>query len=245
MKYTLTFVLVLWPIFVFAQATPPTVPPPPPPFREGTAEFSFVGTTGNSETQTIGLGGEVIVRPAPWVIRNKALFIRNESEDQLTAKSFLYLFRADRALTTRLSAFGEYNYFRDRFAGVEHQNNLLAGLAYKIVDLPAHLLVVDGGLGYLNEKRLTGEDVSSATYGSGLSYKWKISESAEFADDFRFTGTFADGEDWRIYQIAALTTRISTLFSLKVSNTVRYANLPPPGFRDTDTITAVALVAKF
>jgi putative salt-induced outer membrane protein YdiY len=36
-----------------------------------------------------------------------------------------------------------------------------------------------------------------------------------------------------------------TIFSLKVSNTIRYVNQPVPGFQTTDTITAVALVAKF
>ena len=50
-----------------AQTPAPAPPPPPPPPREGTAEFSFVGTTGNSDTTAFGLAGEFIARPAPWV----------------------------------------------------------------------------------------------------------------------------------------------------------------------------------
>ena len=38
---------------------PPQQPPPPPPKTEGSAEFAFVGTSGNASTQTIGVGGEV------------------------------------------------------------------------------------------------------------------------------------------------------------------------------------------
>jgi putative salt-induced outer membrane protein YdiY len=45
--------------------------------------------------------------------------------------------------------------------------------------------------------------------------------------------------------VAAVTAKISTLLSLKVSHTTRFVNFPPPGFDKTDTITAVALVAKF
>ncbi len=45
--------------------------------------------------------------------------------------------------------------------------------------------------------------------------------------------------------MAAVTARLTTLFSLKVSNTIRYAHAPVPGFKDTDTNTSVALVAKF
>jgi len=38
---------------------------------------------------------------------------------------------------------------------------------------------------------------------------------------------------------------VSTLLSLKLSNAVRYVNLPAAGFKTTDVVTAIALVAKF
>jgi len=246
-KFALLCVLVCLPLPAFAQApaAAPAAPPPPPPKQEGTAEFAFVGTTGNASTQTIGLNGEFIVRPEQWVITNKAAFIRNESESELTAQSFGYLFRAARTLSPRLSAFGEYAYFRDTFAGVAHRNSLVGGVSYKIVDLPKHVFFTDAGLGYMNEQRLAGDDVSSATWSLGAGYKWKISDTAEFTEDFRMTGLFTDAADWRVLQVAAITARLTQLFSLKVSNTVRYAHAPVPGFQTTDTSTSVALVAKF
>jgi putative salt-induced outer membrane protein YdiY len=244
-KIALLCALLCLPLPAFAQAPAAAAPPPPPPRQEGTAEFAFVGTTGNASTQTIGLNGEFIVRPEQWVITNKAAFIRNESESELTAQSFGYLFRAARSLSPRLSAFGEYAYFRDVFAGVAHRNALVGGLSYKIVDLPRHVFFTDAGLGYMNERRLAGDDESSATWSLGAGYTWKISETAEFTDDFRMTGLFADASDWRILQTAAVTARLTQLFSLKVSNTIRYAHAPVPGFKDTDTNTSVALVAKF
>ena len=246
-KFALLCVLVCLPLPAFAQApaAAPAAPPPPPPRQEGTAEFAFVGTTGNASTQTIGLNGEFIVRPEQWVITNKAAFIRNESESELTAQSFGYLFRAARTLSPRLSAFGEYAYFRDTFAGVAHRNSLVGGVSYKIVDLPKHVFFTDAGLGYMNEQRLAGDDVSSATWSLGAGYKWKISDTAEFTEDFRMTGLFTDAADWRVLQVAAITARLTQLFSLKVSNTVRYAHAPVPGFQTTDTSTSVALVAKF
>jgi putative salt-induced outer membrane protein YdiY len=245
-KIALLCALLCLPLQVLAQtpAAPPAAPPPPPK-QEGTAEFAFVGTTGNASTQTIGLNGTFIVRPDQWVVTNKASFIRNESESKLTAQSFGYLFRAERTLSPRLSGFGEYAYFRDTFAGVAHRNSLVGGVSYKLVDLPRHLFFTDVGLGYMNEQRLEGDDVSSATWSLGAGYKWKISETAEFTDDFRMTGLFADADDWRVLQAAAVTARLTQLFSLKVSNTIRYAHAPVPGFKDTDTTTSVALVAKF
>lgn len=234
--------LLCLPLPVFAQAP---AAPPPPPKHEGAAEFAFVGTTGNASTQTIGLNGELIVRPEQWVITNKASFIRNESESELTAESFGYLFRAARTLSPRLSAFGEYAYFRDEFAGIANRNSLVGGISYKIVDLPRHLFFTDAGLGYVNEQRLAGDDVSSATWSVGAGYKWKFSDTAAFTEDLRVTGLFADASDWRVLQAAAVTARLTQLLSLKVSNTIRYAHAPVPGFKKTDTNTSVALVAKF
>jgi putative salt-induced outer membrane protein YdiY len=220
-------------------------PPPPPPRREGTAEFAFVGTTGNSDSQTLGVAGEFIVRPDLWVVKNRASFVRNKSEDVLTVEQFGYLFRVERILNPRTSAFGEYTYFRDEFAGFDHRNQLLGGISYKVIDLPEHLFFVDGGLGYLNEKRLTGDDISTATYALGAGYRWKLSETSEFSDEVRFTGGFDDAANWRVAQTASLTARINTLLSLKLSNLIRFTNLPAPGFEGTDTTTSVALVAKF
>lgn len=224
---------------------PPAAPPPPPPKREGTAEFAFVGTTGNASTQTIGLSGSLIFRPDHWVLANRVSFVRNESEDVLTAESFGYVFRAERSLTERLAAFGEYGYFRDEFAGVEHRNSVMGGLSYKVVDTTRQLFFVDGGLGYLDEQRTVPPDVGTATYAVGAGYRVKISETAEFSDDFRFTGSFDDSSDWRIYENLALTARLTSLFSLKLGYTVRYAHEPVFGFKNTDTTTAIALVAKF
>ncbi len=232
------------PALAFAQATPPA-PAPPPPAREGSLEFAYLATSGNASTQTIGLGGEVIVRPDRWVVRNKAAFLRNESDATLTAESFAYLFRAERVLSTRSSAFGEYTYFRDEFAGVEHRNEVIGGITYRIVDRETHLLSVDGGLGYVNEGRSVDPDVSSATYSFGGRYRWKFSTTAELSEDVRLTGTFADADNWRADNVVSIAARLTALFSLKVSNTIRYANAPVPGFKSTDTNTAIALVAKF
>jgi len=234
----------LAPTRALAQAAPPAAPPPPPA-REGSAEFAFIGTTGNAENKTINLGGEFIVRPDQWVVRNKVGFVRNMADGAASAESLQYLFRGDRALSPRTSAFGEYSYFRDEFSGVSNRNSLVAGVSQKLVNHAPHALSVDAGLGYLNEQRTTDPDVSSGTYSFGAAYRWKLSPTAELSEDARFTGLFSQASDWRMDETLAITARLTGLFSLKASNTVRYANAPVSGFKTTDTITAIALVAKF
>ena len=240
MRILATLVLLAFASPAFAQG-----PPPPPPRQEGTAELAFVGTTGNTSTHTLSIGGDHYFRPTGWVIRNRALLINSEANDIPTAKSFLYLFRAERTINARLSAFGEYAYFTDELAAVDHRNTVIGGLSLKVATGPTHTFTVDGGAGYLNEERLAGADISSAIYSAGTFYKWAFSENAELVDEIRLIGTFDNGSDWRATHVISVTAKLTSLLSLKVSNLIRYVNFPPPGFRTTDTTTSVALVASF
>jgi putative salt-induced outer membrane protein YdiY len=120
-----TLLVPTGPSLAWAQAPAPAALPPiaadpdkPPPFRKGSVDFSFLSTSGNTDALTLGLPGDVIVRPGPWEIRNRAGFLRAETDDELTAEAFFYSARAARKLTPRLSMYGQYDYLRDKFAGI-------------------------------------------------------------------------------------------------------------------------------
>jgi putative salt-induced outer membrane protein len=236
----LLLVVLLVPASAMAQA-----PPPPPPRFEGAAEASFIATSGNTETTTLGLGGELFYRPSPWVLKWKAALVRTETEDTVSAEAFAQLFRAERAISARLSWFGEYDYLRDEFAGIEHRNTISSGVSYILFRDARQQLNVDGGIGCTNEQRVTGDDISAALALAGTSYILKFSDTADLKDDFRFTTLFDDGDNWRAVNVAALTARLTQVLSLKVSHTFRMANQPPTGFEKVDTISAVAFVAQF
>lgn len=238
----------LWSCLLFlaptlAAAQP--APPPPPPSREITAEFAFVSTTGNASTQTAGVSGELVLRPDRWLFRQRAAFVRNEVEDEVTAESVLYLLRAEHQVNHAVSAFSEYTIFLDRFAGVDRRHTLVGGLTARLLRRHGHELSADLGAGYLDERRTRDPRVASATFVFGTRYRWRMSPTAELTDDARFNGRFEKSEDWRVEHTVALSARITTLLSLKVSNSVRFAHRPVPGFRKTDTSSSVALVAKF
>jgi putative salt-induced outer membrane protein len=239
---TSAFVIVAVP--AWAQATAPQAPPPPPR-QEGTAQVGFVGTTGNSSTATFSAGGEHTWRPSPWTIRNRALFVRSESDDVVTAENFLYIFRAERSLTEKVSVFGSFGFLRDKPAGVSSHQDVSGGIAYKLIEHAAVQFTADAGLGYMNENRTVGDDVKSGIATFGSLFKAKISETADVTDEMRILATFDDASDWRLGHMVSLTVKMTEIFSLKLSNQVRFANLPPPGFKKTDTTTAIALVVSF
>jgi putative salt-induced outer membrane protein YdiY len=236
-------------LFVFLQPQPTSAqqaaPPPPPPEREGNADFAFVGTTGNSSTTSIGLGGEFIDRPAPWEFSIKANYVRNESASTLQAESVTVATKAARKIDPRTSVFVTYVYLRDQFAGIEDRNDVAGGIAYALIAEPRSTLTVDAGVGYAHETRVVGPHISTATVPTGAVYKLKISETTDLNEEGRFVFSLSDGTDWRFSNVFSVTAKMTSLFSLKFSNTVRFVNDPPPSFQKTDTITAAALVAKF
>lgn len=217
----------------------------PPPRLEQRFEAAYVGVAGNSSSNTFSVGADVIARPDSWVVRNKLSFVRNEADGVLAAKAFEYTSRLQKTLNPRASTFGEYDFFRDPFAGVIRRQAATIGFSLSALATPRQGLHVDLGAGYTNERRQTGENVSSSSYLVGADYKVTLSANADLTDGLRVTGIFADARNWRAEHTVAVTAKLTGGLSLKVSNALRFANFPPPGFRRTDSITAVALVASF
>src|SRR5262245_28152676 len=232
------------PPVAFGQAPPPQAPPPePPPRVEATAQFGFLDTRGNTTTQSIGAGGEFAWRPDPWTYSGKLTFAQNESDDELTARSFAALFRAARAINPRLSIYGQYDFLRDVFAGVEQRHVIEGGIAYVAVDTPRHRLRFDAGLGYLHEEG-PDEDLNTATLTFAAPYRFTISPTSQFAYVPRFLLPLSETGAWKFDQDVSLTAAINTLLSLKVSHTLRYSADQPEGFKKSDTILAISPVTK-
>lgn len=224
-----------------AQTLPPA--DEPPPRLEASAQFTFLNTSGNTSSQSIGAGGDWAWRPDPWNYKAKATFAQTESDDQLSARSFAGLFRASRVLNERWSAYGQYDFLRDVFAGVEQRHIVEGGVSYLAVERRPHRLRLDAGLGKLYERR-PNDHFDSVTLSLGAAYRLEISPTSTFTYEPRFLLPFADTGAWKFDQDTALTLGLNTIFSVKIAHTLRYSAQPPAGFDTTDTIMAVSLVAK-
>jgi putative salt-induced outer membrane protein len=242
----LLLVLLVLPALAIAQETPPPPEPTPPaPRFSGKGELSFVSTSGNTSTQTLGFGAEAVYAPMPWSFGAKLAYVRAEADDELKAKSFAATVRADRKLVNPFEVFVEGRYLSNTFAGFDNRWSADAGVAWTFFKTPEHLLKTELALGYTQEARVTGEDLNFATARVGLFYSWKISTFAEFTDESYYLADLSDRNNWRFNGVSALTANVTTVVSLKATLTVAYVKKPPPGFETTDRITSVALVAKF
>jgi len=216
-----------------------------PPAHEGSAEFALVATSGNTATRTVGLSGELTLRPARWVYRTKAAFVQNEVKGVVSARAVTGSLRASREFTKKVSVFGQVGFLRDRFSGISSRAAVEAGVSAVWNEKGRQSLSADVSGGYESEKRLLAPDLSTGVTAMGLRYKAKISSTADFNDEARVTQSLSTNSDYRFDQVAAVTAKLNTHLSLKVSNTVRYVHSPVPGFKHTDTTTSMALVTKF
>jgi putative salt-induced outer membrane protein len=220
-------------------------PPKPPPLWSGKAEVSYVATSGNSDSKTLGAAGETEYQPLPWSAKLKFAYVHAQSEGVDTAKSFAGLLRGARKLSARLETFAQGDYFEDKFAGIDHRTTAQGGLSYLLIAPDPHSLKISAGLGYSWEKRENGDDRDFGLGQFGLTYLWKISKTAEFSEEAAFTESFKDSSDWRFANVASITAGVTTVLSVKISYALNTLNEPVPGKKKTDTITSAALVAKF
>jgi putative salt-induced outer membrane protein len=238
---------------VLAAQTPecpcPTPPAGPPPVWFGKLDFSFLSTSGNTDTSSIGGALELNYNPRPWLFTLKGAYLRGATDGVTTAESFATSLRASRDLTERLDVYAGGGYLRNRFSGINNLYSIDAGAGYKLFKGPSQFLRVEGGFGWTNEEDIQdGVVVPSRSYANaraGLGYKWQFTKNAAFTNDFSFLLDLDQTANWFITNKAAITADISKVFALQASWTLLFRNQPVAGFDNTDTATAVGVVAKF
>jgi putative salt-induced outer membrane protein len=233
---------------------PCPVPPATPPQWFGKAELSFLSTSGNTDTTSLGGSLELNYKPAPWLFTLKGAYLRAATNGVTTAESFTGSLRGARDLTPRLDVYANTGYLRNRFSGIENLFGFDGGAGYKFLNSPVLFLRLEAGVGWAHEEDLLlpppAESITTtrsyATVKSALAFKWQFTKVAAFTNDFTFLDDLDDTANWFITDKAAITAQMSSLFALQASWTLLYRNEPTSAaFGHTDTATAVSLVAKF
>lgn len=233
-------------VALFAASAPALLAEDPPkgPWT-GSAELSYVSTSGNTDTSSIGFGGELHYKPGIWSVDFKASYVQAESDGVTNAEKTMLLVGVSRALNPRLDYYARAGYLSDEFSGIDSNMNAETGLAYKALTGEAHFLDLGGGVGYTSEDRTNGENLDFATGSAFAKYKWKFTKNAEFGEDAMFVADLENSDNWRFLSSTSVSAAINSIFSLKAYYNVVHLNDPVPGFEETDSTTGVSLVAKF
>ncbi|MCB1009540.1 MAG: DUF481 domain-containing protein [Acidobacteria bacterium] len=219
---------------------------PPEPAWKSKLGLAYLATSGNSDTETVGLDLLVTRKPEPWGLEIYARYDRAEDSGVETSERALAGVRVKRSLGKRWELFGETSAERDQYAGFDLRWLLAAGGTFHAVASERHELDFDLGLTWTDENRLPpAEDVSYLGALAGLNWKWKLSERSSLRERLVYYPNFDTSSDWRAESLTSLEAALTDRLALAVGYEIRYANEPIDDREDTDTTTRVALVLNF
>lgn len=230
---------------VLATAIPAVAEDAPKGPWSGSAELSYVATSGNTDTSSLGLGGELHYKPGIWTYDFKVGYVEAETDGVTSAEKLAALFGASRPISERLDYYARVAYLSDEFSGIDSNISGDTGVSWKALTGDRQFLDLGAGVGYTSESRTVGEDSEFATGTAFAKYKWVFSKNAEFTDNATYVHDFENSDNWRFLNNAALSAAINSVFSLKAYYNIVHLNEPVAGFEETDSTTGVSLVAKF
>lgn len=218
---------------------------PPAPTWSGSLGLAYLATSGNSDTQTLGLDFDLKREADPWGMELAAQVNRASDSGVTTAERYYANGRATYAASERWQYFAGLSWERDTFAGYDMRSLLEAGGQYVVLPGPTQNLSVSAGLTYTDENGVGDEPSTDYVGGiAGLTYQWKINDQAALGEKLTYYADFDDAANWRLWSTTALTSSLSSKLAVKLSYEVRYTKRPLPGFKSTDTTTSASVVWK-
>jgi len=209
---------------------------------QGSAALGYLQTTGNSNTTTLNAKALAGYKSGDW--QDAFLFQTLKASDAgvLTAESTELNAQADYNLTDKNYLFGNLDYLRDVFSGYEHRTSEVVGYGHRFLATDSQQLDVELGGGARQTSYTDGTSDSEPVELLSGSYLWKFTKTSNFSENL----TLIHGASNTYSQsVSALTVNLAGSFALAVSYTVSHNSTVLPGFKNTDTITAISLVYSF
>jgi putative salt-induced outer membrane protein YdiY len=232
------------------QTPPPAAPPPPPPPPPGwTGSFGagLALTQGNIDTSTINIAYNVKRDVgSPFLFRSAGLFIRGESEGELTTNRLAFDGRVDRKLTERTSIFGQVQYLRDEFKQIDYLVSPTVGLSRFLVKNLRTELAVDGGVGIVWEKNEDRDLETDGAVTAGQDLKHKLTATTDLTQRISALWKMDDFEDALYIFGVGLAANITQATQLKAEFLDTLKNKPPSAeVKKNDLALLLSFVYKY
>ncbi|MGH8372503.1 MAG: DUF481 domain-containing protein, partial [Gammaproteobacteria bacterium] len=209
---------------------------------QGSVSLGYLHTTGNSNTVSLNGKGLAGYKSGNWQ-DSLALTALNASQDNVrTAESYEGSGQSNYSFTENNYLFGAIDYLSDRFSGYDKRTTEVAGYGRRLLNSDTQQLGIELGVGARQTHFTDNTSHSGFIERLALNYLWQFSEKSNFSENL----SEEHGTDNTFTQsVTALTTNLAGAFALSVSYTVKHNSTVLPGFKNTDTVTAISLVYSF
>lgn len=210
---------------------------------QGDAELGYVLTTGNTDTET-GHGKFSVQNTRDALVTALKLEALTGKSEQVTNKEkYNAEFKLDYNFAEATYFTSQLAYENDRFSGFSYQATFSAGLGHKFLNSDTYKLALEAGPGHRRDRIEEDGSIKQETIGRlALDFGWKLSENAEFTENFSIEG----GESNQIYKSeAAIKSTLVGSLAMKISHQAKYIQNVPEGSSRRDDVFGVTLVYGF
>ncbi|OGS14344.1 MAG: hypothetical protein A2234_08970 [Elusimicrobia bacterium RIFOXYA2_FULL_58_8] len=233
------------PVLILAGLASSVMAQEAPKKWKDSAELSYVQTSGNSRTSTLSGKNLFNYDWAKAALELAAGGFGTNSGNRVTAEQYNAAEKVSFKFPGRNYAFQKTSWDKNRFAGIMERYDIGLGLGRLLVERPYDQFFLEVGGGYIFEDRIASENKSFGTCRGYGKYTRILSPTANASQALEYLGNLQDSAGYRMNAETALVTAISTHFSLKAAYVWKYVNTPAAGFRKTDTLTSVAVIANY
>jgi putative salt-induced outer membrane protein YdiY len=175
-----------------------------------------------------------------------------------TVENYQARVRYDYFFSNEVAGFGSISARRDRFQGLNLRLSVDPGVAYYFIDEKSHRFWAELGYDLQYDVRRTAFLEAAIAADPSLSplhkhetrhnirafvgYDNQLAAEVKFNAGVEYLQNVADTDNARLNTAAALTSQLSSVFSIAATLAVNYDNNPLPGVKKTDVISALNLV---
>ena len=234
-------------LFVLSIATSARAgdPPPPPPLWDTQLGLSFVGTSGNTDTTTLGADFSLHRRWSVWQLESTASAVETSSDDVRTAERLLAAVRGTRTLTPIIGVTAGEKLEHDPFAGVDVRSIADVGLTYSLVKKPLWTLDATTALAWDHEALTTGPSTDYPTGVFEAVSRIPFGSAGKTTQRFTYYPDFEESSAYRTEAEIAAQAAMNSHLALKLGYLWRYSNLPVAGFKKADNTATASVVLTF
>lgn len=209
----------------------------------GEGGLGIVINRGNTESENLNAKLRLAYEVDKWK-HQFALDARKNTENEITiGERYLFTAKTDYNFSERTYSFGALRYDDDRFSGYAYQSSLTAGIGRHIIDSDKTRFDLEIGAGHKESKLETGLMADKETIGRlGEHFETQLTDTTRIIQDL----LIEDSSERTTTELnTALNVAMNSHLALQLSFDIKSTSNPPPGLKDTDSISAINLVYSF
>jgi putative salt-induced outer membrane protein YdiY len=222
-----------------------TPPKDPPPLWDASLGASFVGTSGNSDTSTLGADASLHRRWPVWKMEATFSAVRTTDSGIQTAERYLGTVRADRRISTLLSFTAGERLEHDPLAGMDLRSVTDAGLDWALVHDTRWTLDGLTSLAVNHEQPVLGDGRNDPIAVLQAKSKIVLGPAADTTQRFTIYPDFSDSSAYRAEAEVTAQAAMNSRLALKIGYLWRRSNEPVPGFLKNDSTATASVVLRW